>query len=493
MSSSIETSENTEQTPLQLDVQVQSPEACVREVVVTVPESEVKRYLKEAYDKLVPDAQVPGFRDGRAPRRLVEKQFKDRVAEQVKGQLLMDSLASVTDSEEFSAISEPDFDYNSIPEPGEGAFVFQFKIEVRPEFDTPNWKGMKLEKPVEEITDEKVDEALLRIFRDRLSFQATDDPAALGDRLTVNFTFTQDGKEVGQIEEEQVTLAEALSFADGNCKEFGEKVVGAKEGDDIQVSVELFQEDSEEDAQVVDVNVHVVEVAKLEDLDLTDEVLDELGGFEAEDELKSFIRNSLERQADYRTQQAVRQSVANLLSESVSFDLPSGLVQSQTQRELNRKSLELQRSGFPVDSINSFLNSMRQNVRATTESALREHFILEQIAEDEKVDAEPADYDSEIELIAEQSGESARRVRARLEKTGQMDSLRNQIVERKVIDLVVENGEVTETEAAVEEGQDPNALFAIPQSILKANEESDIPEAKYEDNKPVGADAKTGE
>ena len=118
---------------------------------------------------------------------------------------------------------------------------------------------------------------------------------------------------------------------------------------------------------------------------------------------------------------------------------------------------------------------------------------MEQIAEDEKVDAEPADYDSEIELIAEQSGESARRVRARLEKTGQMDSLRNQIVERKVIELVVENGEVTETEAAVEEGQDPNALFAIPQSILKANEESDIPEAKYEDNKPVGADAKTGD
>ena len=98
-----------EKPPINLEVTVEKPQACLRQVVVTIPQSEVERYMKDAYDDLVPEAQVPGFRPGRAPRKLVEKQFRDRVVDQVKGSLLMDSLSQVTDSEDFSAISEPDF------------------------------------------------------------------------------------------------------------------------------------------------------------------------------------------------------------------------------------------------------------------------------------------------------------------------------------------------------------------------------------------------
>ena len=74
--------QSAEKQPIQLEVQVESPQACLREVIVTIPQAEVQRYLKEAYDELVPEAQVPGFRSGRAPRKLVEKQFKDRVTDQ---------------------------------------------------------------------------------------------------------------------------------------------------------------------------------------------------------------------------------------------------------------------------------------------------------------------------------------------------------------------------------------------------------------------------
>ena len=224
MSTSIDSTEtSTEQPPLQFDVEVKSPQTCVRDVVVTIPEPEVKRYLKEAYDELVPEAQVPGFRSGRAPRRLVEKQFKDRVVEQVKGKLLMDALGQVTDTEEFSAISEPDFDYNSIPEPGEGPFVFQFSIEVRPEFKTPEWKGLKLKKPVEIINDDSVSDALNRVLRDRATFEATDDPAAIGDKLVVTIEF-KDGDEVlSTLEEEQIVLAQTLSLSDAVCEAFRQR------------------------------------------------------------------------------------------------------------------------------------------------------------------------------------------------------------------------------------------------------------------------------
>lgn len=483
MSTSIESPENAEEAPqLQLDVQVSSPQACVRDVVVTVPESEVKRYLKKAYDELVPEAQVPGFRSGRAPRRLVEKQFKDRVVEQVKGQLVMDALSQVTDSQDFSAISEPDFDYGSIPTPGEGAFTFQFSIEVRPEFKTPDWKGLELTKPVEKIDDDAVTEALERVLKDRLAYEATDEPAALGDKLVVNITFKEGDEVLSSLEEEGIVLAKALSLSDALCESFGDDVAGKKEGDRVTTAVKLGETGEESDAErTITAEVEVVEVQKLESIELTPAILEELGDFESEEELREFIQDSLSRQAEYRTQQAVRQRVTELLSDSVSFDLPEDLVRRQTNRELERRILEMRRNGFDDTTIRGIVNALRQNARASTESALREHFVLEQIAEEESIDAEPEEFEQEIMLISQQSGQSLRRTRSRLEKTGQMDALRNQIVERKVVELIVENAKVTEEEVSKDEENAANQSFPVSHAVL-GKAESSIPEAKYEDN-----------
>lgn len=488
MSTSTDTPENAEEpTLLQLDVQVNSPQACVRDVVVTVPENEVKRYLKDAYDELVPEAQVPGFRNGRAPRRLVEKQFKDRVTEQVKGKLLMDSLTQVTDNQEFSAISEPDFDYNSIPDPGEGTFSFQFSIEVRPEFETPSWKGLELTKPVETIDDEAVTKAIDRILTERADYEATDEPAAIGDKLIVSIEFKEGDNVLSTLEEENITLAEALSLSDGVCKSFGKDVAGKKEGDSVTTSVTLGETDGDGDGErTITADIQLVEVLKLEGTELTDAMLEELGDFESQDELRDFIKDSLVRQAEYRTQQSVRQTVTNLLAESVNFELPEDLVRRQSSRELQRRILEMRRNGFDDTTIRGIVNALQQNARASTESALREHFVLEQIAEEESIDAESQDFEDEIELISKQSGQSQRRTRARLEKSGEMDSLRNQIVERKVVELIVEQAKVTEEEVS-SDADDPNkGSFPVSHSALGNKDGSEIPEAKYEDNSAPG-------
>jgi trigger factor len=116
--------------------------------------------------------------------------------------------------------------------------------------------------------------------------------------------------------------------------------------------------------------------------------------------------------------------------------LPQDLLRRQARRELERAVMEFQSAGFKEEQIQAFRNDLQQNAMASTAKALKEHFILERIAEEEKIEAEPGDYDAEIDLIAEQSDESPRRVRAKLEKRGLMDSLRNQIVERKAIEVI---------------------------------------------------------
>ncbi|MGB7342725.1 MAG: trigger factor [Pirellulaceae bacterium] len=478
-----------EKKPIQLDVKVESPQACLREVVVTIPQAEVQRYLKDAYDELVPEAQVPGFRAGRAPRKLVEKQFRDRVVEQVKGSLLMDSLSQVTESQDFSAISEPDFDYNAIEIPEEGDFKYQFSVEVRPEFKTPDWKGIKLTKPVEEITDADVDESLKRVLSRYATTEATDQPAEMGDKLLITATFSHDGKQLSVMDEERVTLEERISFTDATMDDFGKKLKGAKEGDKITGKAKLGEnvEDESLKGKSVDVKIEIIEVLKEQTPELTEAFLEELGDFESESELRDFVRDSLTRQADYRTEQSLRASVVESLAGSASFELPPELVKRQTMRELERKVLEFRRSGFDEDSVRRFVNATKQNAQSSTEAALREHFILEQIAEEQEIDAEPSDYDHEIALIAEQSDQPERRVRARLEKSGQMDALRNQIVERKVIEMIVEKAEVT-VEPVDKKAGDDSGEFAVYHSVLAAKEAGAIPQAKYDDNTPPEAE-----
>lgn len=484
---------STEETavPLKLDMTVESPQACLRHVVVTIPREEIERYLKKEYDELVPEAQVPGFRAGRAPRKLVEKQFKDRVVDRVKGALLMDSLSQITDEAEFSAISEPDFDYESIDLPEDGDFRFEFSVEVRPEFETPEIKGLKLNRPVEEISDEDVTVALDGLLRRYGSDEATDEPAQLGDKLLITASFKQDGHVLTEMDEERVDLTAALTFSDARCDGFGDLMVGVKEGETRTGKVVIGEgvDDEEMRGKEVDASFTVVEVIRYTKPELTPQFLLELGDFESQDELRDFVRSSLERQADFRQQQALRKQVTELLAGAADFELPPELVKRQTRRELERKILEFRRSGFSEDQIRSFVNAIRQNAQASTEASLREHFILEQIAEEQKIEADESDYDEEIELIAEQSDQPTRRVRARLEKSGQMDALRNQIIERKVIDLVTEQAEITE-EPVKRDDQGGDNEFAIYHNVIRSKDASAIPEAKYDDSANPEADTK---
>src|SRR5690606_10796262 len=149
---------------LNLEVKVDKRGACQRHVTVTVAREDIDRYFQKAFDDLAPKAEVPGFRAGRAPRKLVESRFKERIADQVKGSLLMDSMTQINEDQQFSAISEPDFDFDAIDIPDDGPLTFEFDLEVRPEFALPVWKGLSLEKPVREYTDEEITRHLKNVL-----------------------------------------------------------------------------------------------------------------------------------------------------------------------------------------------------------------------------------------------------------------------------------------------------------------------------------------
>ena len=484
-----EEEEEKKAIPLALEVNVNTRSTCERHVTVTIPREDIQRYFDKEFTELMPTVQVPGFRPGHAPRKLVETRFRKDIAQKVKNELLMDSLAQVNEEQKLSAISEPDFDFEAVELPEEGPLTFEFDLEVRPEFDVPQWKGLAIEKPVREYTDADVEETLRNILARRGRLVPFDGPAAPGDYITANLTFKHNGQVLASAKEEVIRIKPVLSFRDGNIERFDELMSGVRAGETRQGEALLTYDAPNVllRGEKVTAIFEVLEVKKLEVPELTPELLDELGGFTEEAELRDAIRDQLVRQLGYDQHRRAREQITAALTVAANWDLPPALLQRQSRRELQRAVMELQRSGFSDEEIQAHENALRQNSAVSTARALKEHFILERIAEDEEIDAGEQDYEAEIRLLAAQGNESPRRVRARLEKAGTMDVLRNQIIERKVIERILEHALFKEVPYQARRSDEEAIDHAAG-----GGEHADIPEAKYDEGEEVPEARKEG-
>jgi trigger factor len=439
--------EGLETKPLSLEVSIENVSTCQRKVKVSIPRDDIERAFEEALGDLMPTALLPGFRPGRAPRRLVSSRFKSELGDQVRSKLLTDAMSQVTETEKLAPISEPELDVAAVVLPDEGPMTFEFSIEVRPEFELPKWKGLSIKRPTRTISDADVDDALTNILRDRSRLVPHAGTPAMGDLIVATLRFLDGDKELSEAKEVEVVVRPKLSLADAELPGFDALIKKAKAGDTVTATVKVSSEAAVEDLRGKDVTLELTihEVKKLELPELTPALLSELGGFESAQALRDAVRKQLENQIEWHRRRQVRQQVSSALTASATWDLPPQLLRRQAQRELERAILELRRSGFDDDSIRRYVNELRQSAMASTARALKEHFILEKIAEESSISDAPADYDEEIRAIAAQSGESPRRVRASLERRGLMDVLRNQIIERKTIDIVTSEAKFTDT------------------------------------------------
>ena len=480
-----ETDVESEEAEDRLDIQVEVNEvgACERHVIVTVSAADIDKYKDEAYSDLMPKAQIPGFRIGRAPRKLVESRFKSDIVDQVKGSLIMDAMSQVTDEQDFSAISEPDFNFEAVQMPDDGDLTFEFNVEVRPEFDMPEWKGLDLEKVVHEYSDEEVDTRAAELLQRYGDVEDVDGTVEVGDTVNISIDF-KDGDEVRSTVSEQTVIVRGnLSFSDGSIEGFGDLVVGASAGDTKDTTAKLSEslDDAELAGKEYSASIKINSVKRVTPPELTAEFLEEVGGFESEDDLKAAVREELERQLNYHQQQRTRSQITELLTADANWELPPQLLRRQSQRELQRSILELQASGFPDEEIRRHINRLQQNLLGSTEKALKEHFILERIAEDNDLDATPEDIEREILIIAMQQQTSPRAVRAQLEKRGDMDALRNQIIERQAIDLITEEANFTETDMPEDEDNDTFALSAAISGVAPVSRPAEENEAEQDE------------
>ena len=445
--------------PLKLPQQVDIADAgpCKKHVKVTVERTAIDARMDEKFSDLVKNspAQVPGFRAGKTPRKIIVRKFRKEVAGEVKNEILMASLEQLAEENMLSPLSPPDLDPGAITIPDDGPMVYEFDIEVRPEFDLPEYKGLKLRRPVQTFTDDDVDKEQRRLLEPYGQIIPKDGPVAPDDMITADLVVSKDGKELNKSSEIRVKVEKRLALSDGIADDFAAKMAGATPGETRTVDIVLSQSLANESLRgtTVQAAFTVKDVKTVRLPELTPDVLAGFG-VKSVDQLREVIRIRLDRYLEYTQRQVVRQQVMEQLAGGTNLDLPRDLLTRQSRKTLSRKVMEMRSAGMSDEQIVGRQRVLEQDAVASTAQALKEHFVLQKIAEVEKIEVEDEDIDLEIDRIADQSGESPRKVRARMEKDDLIEALATELLERKALDLVLDNAGYEEYPLNADEDED---------------------------------------
>jgi trigger factor len=430
---------------LSLTVEINDAGPCRKKIHVVVPAADIASLRDLAVGDFSEKAQVPGFRPGRVPRGLVESRFRRELGDELKQRVLVQSLEQLTEDNNLDPIDEPDMDVESIEIPEDGDFEYSFEVEVRPDVSLPDFSTLTLERPSREISDDDVQSYIDRMLLDYGEKQDSADPANVGDSLTASIEFRYQDTTVQEISGLSLRIQPTLQFQDGELTEFDALMQGVVAGDtrEATLTVSAEAENIPMRGETVQAVFTVTEVKTFQPATLDAALLDRIG-VESEESLRDEVRQTLERQVTYRQRQTVREQLLSEITDSGDWDLPEELVMKQVENALHREVLEMQQAGYSSREIQTRENEMRQQSVSTTRKAMKEHFVLDKIATEEDIVVTNQDIEMEIMMMSFQSGETPRRMRARLVKTGVMENLEAQIRERKAVDVALEKAQYEE-------------------------------------------------
>lgn len=439
-------------TKLPQQVEITDAGPCKKHVKVTVDRDAINSRLEEKYSNLMTEAptQINGFRIGKAPRKIVEKRFKAEVTQEVKTEVLMASLEQLAEEQALSPLSPPELDPSAVFIPESGPLVYEFNIEVRPEFDLKDYKNLKIRKPVHTFTNEEIEVEARRVlepFGQIIPKDGDNAAVELEDLLTADVVIRQGEKELNRVNEIRLKVEPKLALSDGVAENFGTKLAGAKVGESRTVDITLSQDVANASMRGAAVTAEFIvkEIKTVKRPELTPELLANFDVRNA-DQFSELVRKRLERQLEYNQRQVARAQVLQHLASDANFELPRDLLLRQARKTLQRRVMEMRGAGMTDEQILGRQRVLEQDVVKSTAAALKEHFVLQKVAETEKLEIEDADIDAEIDQIAERTGESPRKVKARMERDELLEALATELLERKALDLVLGTAEYEEYE-----------------------------------------------
>ncbi|MCI1574213.1 MAG: trigger factor [Weizmannia coagulans] len=409
-------------------------------LTVEVDAETVDKSLDKAFKKVVKQINVPGFRKGKIPRPLFEKRFGVE-------SLYQDALDMIVPGEYEKAIEEtgiepvdtPNIDVEQM-EKGK-PLIFKATVTVKPEVKLGEYKGLEVEKPDTEVTDEDVEEELKKL-QERLAELVIkeDGEAEMGDTVVIDFEGFVDGEafEGGSAENYSLELGSG-NFIPG----FEEQLAGVKTGDEKEIEVTFPEEYHASELAgkkaVFKVKVHEIKAKHLPELDdeFAQDADDEV---ETLDALKEKIKKDLKESKEHAAKHAVEDAVVEKAAENAEMDIPEAMINTELNRMLQEFEQNLSAQGLNLELYYQFSGQneevLRNQMKEDAEKRVRFNLTLEAVANAEKLEVSDEEVDEELKRMSEMYGMPVEDIRRVL---GSTDGIKADLKARKAIDFLVQN------------------------------------------------------
>ncbi len=426
-----------------------------KKVSVEIPEDRIKSVLEDQFRDLKREAAIPGFRAGRAPRKLIEKRFAADVREQVRRQLLSESYEQALEKNNLQVIGEPEFDNpDDIKLPESGSFRYSFSVEVQPEITLPDFSQLTIKKPKIEVTDENVDQAMKNLREQQGTLVPVEDRGIEdGDYVTADVSVKLGEEQIMQQPDAQL-VARAGRIAGIQVDDFADKIRGAKA--DETRTFTLHAPESHADERIrdkdVEVEIKVKQIRKLEPAEINEVFLESLG-FSNEQELRDALREQLVERIEQDVQNYMRQQVNDYLAENVEIELPAKLTERQTERVVQRRTIDLMMRGMSREQIEQNVEQIRSGASDEAKRELKLFFILQKIAADQDIDISEAELNGQIAMMAIQRGRRPEKLKQEMAADGSLTNLYVQLREQRALDKVIEQAKIEEVDPPAAENK----------------------------------------
>jgi len=442
--------EEQEAQTIQNSITIEEAGPCKKKVIIEIPEETIKTATDEQYETLRKDAQIPGFRKGRAPRRLLEKRFGKETTEQIKLKLLADASDSAIKDNQIKVLRDPDIDFEKIELPSEGPMTFDFEVEVRPEFDLPLLEGIAVKKTKLEVTDEQVDREIEQL-RKYSGLWAPRDGGEVepGDQIIADATLTvQDKQEPEKLDNIEIFVRHNGFVGGIPVEKLDELLAGAKVGDVRETSVDISKTYFREEyrGKKVDIRIAVEDIKWLKPAELNEEFFARFG-VESAEELRERMRDNLHGRLEQQVRTEMTNQIYKYMLDYTDFELPTDIVADQANTLLQRQYISLIRQGLRREQLDEQLEQLKAGSEKQAQEQLKTFFIMEKVAEKLEIDVTEEEVNGHIAQLAIQRGQRPEKMREQMLRDGSLAQFRLQVREDKCIAKLLESAKITEIKA----------------------------------------------
>jgi len=419
-----------------MQVSVEATGTLERKMTVAVPAERVDQEVKKRLQSLSRTANLPGFRPGKVPAKVVENKYGSKVRQEVMDEVTRSSFYEALTAEKLQPAGMPIFE----PKPADESESIEFTatFEVFPEVELASFDGVSVETPAAEITEADIDGMIDKMRRQRVEWEEVTRGAQLEDQLTVDFVGSVDGENFAGGEGENVTLVlGSSSFIPG----FEDQLIGCSKGDETTVNVTFpdpYQaaELAGKEAQFA-VTVKSVSEAKLPEVN---EDFAKNFGIDSLEDLRGELSKSMQYELDQAIKGKTKQAVMDMLFEKNSLELPKSLVDDEIDALMNQMKANLSKQGVPVEGLDLDGKMYEDQARRRVTLSL----LISEIVKSNGLKASPEKIRETVEAVAstyDTPDEVVKWYYAERERLGQIESV---VLEEMVVDWVLGKIEVNE-------------------------------------------------